>query len=64
MRQDAAGRFSTARRSEIDLFSIYLTTDAKYHTVFKYDLRMIVNNLANDLQFYSKGRYVRSKASL
>ena len=50
MGQDASGRFSTARRGEIDLFRIDLSANAINHEIHKQQLQLIVNKVANELQ--------------
>jgi hypothetical protein len=50
MGQDASGRFSAARRREIDLFRIDLSANAINHEIHKQQLQLIVNTVANELQ--------------
>lgn len=51
MRQYTAGRFSATRGRKIDLFRIDLSANAINHKTHKQQLRLIVNTVANDLQF-------------
>jgi len=50
MRQNTFRSFSATRGREINLFSVYLSTNAIDHVLLKWYLRMIVNNFENDLQ--------------
>ena len=51
MGQHATGRFRSAGSGKIDLFGIDLSAHAINHKIYKQELRLIVNTLANDLQY-------------